>query len=157
MRHKDGINYIGGVFMFSMLQSIPYASAKISGNLAYPEIEGNVSFYEVYGGTVVVTSIKNLPGENGFHGFHIHDGNSCMPMSEGGHYNPTGQQHPQHVGDMPPLLANDGMAFSAFYTNRFNPEDVVGKVVVIHANPDDFISQPSGNSGSIVACGEIKM
>ncbi len=78
-------------------------------------------------------------------------------MSEGGHYNPTGQQHPKHVGDMPPLLANDGIAFSAFYTNRFNPEDIVGKVVVIHANPDDFTSQPSGNPGSIVACGEIKM
>ena len=143
--------------MFSMLQSMPYAKSKISGNSMYPEVTGEVSFYEVYGGTLVVASVKNLPNENGFHGFHIHDGSSCKPMSEGGHYNPTNQSHPQHVGDMPPLLANDGMAFSAFYTNRFYPEDVVGKVVVIHANPDDFVSQPSGNPGSIVACGEIYM
>ena len=99
--------------MFSILQSMPYASAKVVGNSMYPEIEGQVLFYEVYGGTVVVTSIKKLPGENNFHGFHIHSGNSCVPMSEGGHYNPNGQQHPQHVGDMPPLLANDGMAFGA--------------------------------------------
>ena len=97
-----------------------------------------------------------LPDGNGFHGFHIHDGNSCEPMMEGGHYNPTNKPHSQHVGDMPPLLANDGVAFSGFYTKRFYPEDIVGKVVVIHCNPDDFVSQPSGNPGSIIACGEIK-
>lgn len=141
--------------MFSMLQSMPTAGAKISGSLAYPKVTGEVLLYEVYGGTLVVASIKNLPSESGFHGFHIHDGSSCKSMSEGGHYNPDNQMHPQHVGDMPPLLANDGVAFSAFYTNRFYPEDVVGKVVVIHANSDDFTSQPSGNPGSIIACGEI--
>ena len=142
--------------MFSMLQSSPYAGAYVSGNSMYPKIKGKVSFYEVHGGTLVVASIKNLPDGNGFHGFHIHDGNSCESMMEGGHYNPTSQPHPQHVGDMPPLLANDGVAFSAFYTKRFYPEDMVGKVVVIHSNPDDFVSQPSGNPGSIIACGEIK-
>ena len=69
--------------------------------------------------------------------------------------NPTNQPHPMHAGDMPSLLASGGMAFSAFYTNRFYPEDIVGKVVVIHANPDDFKSQPSGNPGAMIACGEI--
>ena len=57
---------------------------------------------------------------------------------------------------MPPLLANQGTAFSAFYTDRFYPEDIVGKVVVIHAMADDFKSQPSGNPGSMIACGVIK-
>lgn len=142
--------------MFSMLQSIPYAKAEIKGNATYPDIRGTVSFYEVYGGTIVVASVKNLPERNKFHGFHIHDGSTCKPMMEGGHYNPTGQMHPMHVGDLPPLLSNDGMAYSAFYTNRFYPEDVVSKVVVMHANADDFTSQPSGNPGSIIACGEIK-
>ena len=37
-------------------------------------------------------------------GFHVHGGNSCESMPEGGHYNPTGQPHPQHVGDMPPTI-----------------------------------------------------
>lgn len=142
--------------MFSMSQSMPYAGAKVSGNSMYPEITGDVSFYEVYGGTLVVASVKNLPEGNGFHGFHIHDGSSCTPMMEGGHYNPTNQSHPRHAGDMPPLLANKGKAFSAFYTDRFYPEDIVGKVVVIHAMPDDFRSQPSGNPGNIVACGVIQ-
>lgn len=142
--------------MFSMFQSMPYATAHISGNSMYPEIEGKVSFYEVYGGTLVVAAVKNLPNGNGFHAFHIHDGSSCEPGREGGHYNPTNQPHPQHAGDMPPLLANQGTAFSAFYTDRFYPEDIVGKVVVIHAMPDDFKSQPSGNPGSMIACGEIK-
>ena len=142
--------------MFSMFQSMPYATAHISGNSMYPEIEGKVSFYEVYGGTLVVAAVKNLPNGNGFHAFHIHDGSSCGPGREGGHYNPTNQPHPQHAGDMPPLLANQGTAFSAFYTDRFYPEDIVEKVVVIHAMPDDFRTQPSGNPGSMIACGEIK-
>lgn len=135
---------------------MPYTIAEMSGNSMYPDIEGEVSFYEVHGGTFVVASVRNLPEGNGFHGFHIHDGKSCMPMQQGGHYNPTNMPHPQHAGDMPPLLANNGMAFSAFYTDRFYPEDIVGKVVVIHAMPDDFKSQPSGNPGDIVACGVIK-
>lgn len=142
--------------MFSMSQSMPYANAEVAGNSMYPEIRGEVYFYEMYGGTFVVASIKNLPEANGFHGFHIHTGSSCMPMMEGGHYNPTNKPHPLHAGDMPPLLANNGMAFGAFYTERFYPEDIVGKVVVIHEMPDDFTSQPSGNPGSIIACGAIK-
>lgn len=141
--------------MFSMNQTMPYAVAKISGDVNYPKIAGTVAFYEMYGGTFVVANIRNLPDGGTFHGFHIHAGDSCMEMKEGGHYNPTNQPHPQHAGDMPPLLANDEMAFSAFYTNRFYPEDVVGKVVIIHANPDDFKTQPSGNAGTIIACGKI--
>lgn len=142
--------------MFSMIQSMPYAGAKISGNSMYPKIEGEVSFYEMYGGTFVAAIVKGLPNGNGFHGFHIHDGDSCAPGRAGSHYNPTNQAHPQHAGDMPPLLANNGMAFSAFYTNRFYPEDIVGKVVIIHAMADDFKTQPSGNPGDIVACGVIE-
>ena len=142
--------------MFSINHTMPYAVAKVSGSSKYPEIEGIVYFYEVYGGTLVVANVKNLPEGNRFHGFHIHAGNSCMSMQEGGHYNPTNQAHPQHAGDMPPLLANNGMAFGAFYTDRFYPEDIVGKVVIIHLNPDDFTTQPSGNSGEIIACGVIE-
>ena len=66
------------------------------------------------------------------------------------------EMHPNHTGDMPPLLASDGTAFLAFYTNRFYPEDVIGRTVVIHAMRDDFMSQPSGNPGEEIACGEIE-
>lgn len=138
------------------LKKLPYASANISGNSTYPKIKGNVYFYEMYGGTYVEASFKNLPEDSSFHGFHIHDGSRCIPMMEGGHYNPTNQLHPQHAGDLPSVLSNDGMAYITFYTNRFYPEDIVGKVVVLHEQPDDFKSQPSGNPGRIIACGEIK-
>ena len=142
--------------MYSVVQGALSALAKIKGNEMYPYIYGEVLFYEVHGGTVVMASIKNLLDSNGFHGFHIHEGGSCEKMMQGGHFNPTNQAHPAHAGDLPPLLANRGNAFSTFYTNRFYPEDVIGKVVVIHAMPDDFKSQPSGNSGTILACGVIE-
>lgn len=58
-------------------------------------------------------------------------------------------------GDLPPLLSTHGAACSAVYTGRFYPDDVVGRTVVIHMNPDDFKTQPSGDSGEMIACGEI--
>ena len=142
--------------MFSMLSSMPYAGAEISGKSMYPDISGSVMFYEVYGGTLVVVSVRNLPDEDGFHGFHVHDERSCKSMMGGGHYNPMGNPHPQQSGDLRPRLAFVGLAYSAFYTIRFYPEDVIGKTVMIHADADDFLSQPSGDAGDIIACGEIK-
>lgn len=146
--------------------SMPDAQAKIKGNADYPNLSGNVFFYGVHGGTIVTAQITGLPVKNGavngtFHGFHIHEGGSCTGTAQepfknaGSHYNPKKTQHPDHAGDMPPLLSNNGMAFSTFYTDRFYPEDVIGKTVIIHAMPDDFKTQPSGNSGEMIACGEI--
>jgi len=73
-----------------------------------------------------------------------------------GHYNPDNLPHPYHSGDMPPLFGNDGTAFSVFLTNRFKIDEIIGRTVVIHAQPDDFTSQPSGNSGEKIACGIIE-
>lgn len=73
-----------------------------------------------------------------------------------GHYNPNHTEHPNHAGDLPPLLSNNGYAFLGFYTNRFHPEDVIGRTIIIHVNPDDFVSQPSGNAGEMIACGVIR-
>ena len=153
--------------MISITNTMPEAYAEIKGNSQYPDIKGKVSFYGVHGGTLVVAEVKGLPAMRGningtFHGFHIHEGGSCTGTAQepfknaGGHYNPQNTQHPNHAGDLPPLLANNGTAFSAFYTDRFYPENVVGKTVIIHAMPDDFKTQPSGNSGEMIACGEIK-
>lgn len=44
----------------------------------------------------------------------------------------------------------------SFFTNRFRPSQVIGKSVMIHQNPDDFRSQPSGNAGKRLACGVIQ-
>lgn len=44
----------------------------------------------------------------------------------------------------------------SFLTNKFTLQDVIGKVVIIHSMPDDFTTQPSGNSGEKIACGKIE-
>lgn len=73
-----------------------------------------------------------------------------------GHYNPNGCEHPYHAGDLPPLFGNNGIALSLFLTNQFSVNEVIGKTIVIHDHPDDFITQPSGNSGTKIACGVIR-
>ena len=94
-------------------------------------------------------------------GFHIHSGSQCGgnmqdPFADAGeHYNPNGCMHPYHAGDMPPLFGNNGYAFQIFLTDRFTVNDIIGKTVIIHSEPDDFRTQPGGNSGSRIACGQI--
>ena len=149
--------------MFSVNGEHPAATARIRGRMTDGTISGRVDFYGVYGGTVVVAMVRGLYGEpgKGFHGFHIHEGGGCTgnakdPFADTGqHDNPGNEPHPKHAGDLPPLLANNGTAWMAVYTDRFYPEDVIGKTVVIHAKPDDFNTQPSGDSGEKIACGEI--
>ena len=51
------------------------------------------------------------------------------------------------AGDFPVIFSNDGYASISFYTNKFMPEEVIGKSVIIHQNPDDYRSQPAGNAG----------
>ncbi len=135
------------------------ATAKIEGGSAYPQITGVVEFYQLQNGVLVVADIDNLPQtETNIFAFHIHEGGSCENdfSLTGGHYNPQGAMHPSHAGDMPPLFSNGGSAWQAFFTNRISVNEIIGKTVIIHDKVDDFTSQPSGNSGNKIACGEIK-
>lgn len=61
-----------------------------------------------------------------------------------------------HQGDMPVILSNDGDAFLSFFTRRFTIPEIIGKTVIVHLDPDDFTTQPSGNSGERIACGKIE-
>lgn len=72
------------------------------------------------------------------------------------HYNPGGCKHPYHADDLPPLFGNNGFVLSLFLTNRFSGDEVIGRTVIIHDQPDDFTTQPSGNSGTKTACGVIR-
>ena len=150
-----------------IMENHPTASAKIAGSAKYPHLRGRVDFYDTFGGTVLVASIYGITDINGkssqqFHGFHIHEGNACTGDSQDpfadtkGHYNPEKEEHPRHAGDLPPVLSNDGTAWMEIYTGRFYPMDVVGRTIVLHEMPDDFKTQPSGDSGMKIACGEIK-
>lgn len=143
----------------------PEALAILKGNKDYSELKGTVEFYNTYNGTILMVEVTGLGNimdkSNSFHGFHIHSGMKCTGTKEepfvdvDGHYNPGNTDHPDHAGDLPPLLANNGNAWMMVYTDRFYPEDVIGKTVIIHENPDDFKTQPSGNAGPMIACGEI--
>ncbi|MDY3869634.1 MAG: superoxide dismutase family protein [Clostridiaceae bacterium] len=72
------------------------------------------------------------------------------------HYDPGSCPHPYHAGDLPPLFGNSGYAFQVFFTDRFSVREILGKTVIIHANPDDFTTQPAGKAGQRIACGEIR-
>ena len=145
----------------------PNSAADISGGENYPGIRGRVIFRQQKNGVLVTADIYGLPtGEtgcdSGVFGFHIHEGEDCgsngqEPFSNTkGHYNPGDCPHPYHAGDLPPLFENDRYAYMSFLTNRFTATEIIGRTVVIHLKPDDFHSQPSGNSGEKIACGVIK-
>ena len=143
-----------------------FAVADIKGSRDYPDINGRVIFKKKGNGILVTAEVLGLPHEDGkckerVFGFHIHEGTSCTGNNEDlfadakGHYNPNNCMHPMHAGDMPPLFENNGYAYLSFYTNRFTIDEIIGKVVIIHDMPDDFKSQPSGDSGTKIACGKI--
>lgn len=145
----------------------PNAKAEIKGSMFYPKIQGDVWFYQTEYGVLVVADIEGLPNLDGncnnpIFAFHIHNGSRCSGNDDdpfanvGTHYNPHNCLHPQHAGDLPPLFSANGNAFLAVLTSRFNVYEVIGKTVIIHFSPDDFTTQPSGNSGVKIACGEIK-
>ena len=145
----------------------PNSAADIPGGENYPGIRGRVIFRQQKNGVLVTADIYGLPtGEtgcdSGVFGFHIHEGEDCgsngqEPFSNTkGHYNPGECPHPYHAGDLPRLFENDGYAYMSFLTNRFTATEIIGRTVVIHLKPDDFHSQPSGNSGEKIACGVIK-
>ena len=138
----------------------PDALAWIQGGMDAPGLSGWVRFFQENGRVLIVTRICGLPdNETGFFGFHIHQDNSCSDAGFPGtgiHYSSPDQPHPKHDGDLPPLLRCQGNAYMILKTDRFSVKDVIGRTIVIHIDPDDFYSQPSGNAGRKIACGVIR-
>lgn len=142
------------------------AVAIIKGSADYPKIKGLVRFYQTNSGVYVITSVTGLPKGDAacnspIFAMHIHTGGSCestnaepFPLTKA-HYNPDECMHPYHAGDLPPLFSAGGIAMSSVLTNRFTVNEIIGKTVVIHLKPDDFTTQPAGNSGEKIACGVI--
>lgn len=152
------------VFTELLLRDRPDAAAWIQGNAQYPDLDGMVKFYRTsYGGVLVEAQLFGLPdaavpGSSNFYAMHIHESGDCSNNFDntGMHYNPTNTEHPNHAGDMPPLFGNQGYAFSVFYDKRFTIQEIIGRAVIIHEKADDFTTQPSGNAGAKIGCGEIK-
>ncbi len=139
----------------------PNAIAYIKGGREAPYLYGEVKFHQKCGSVLAVANLYGLPKESksGFFALHIHEGGDCSGddfSGTGGHYNPTDAQHPTHAGDLPPLLLCNGGAYLAVKTDRFCVQDIIGRTIAIHSGSDDFNSQPAGNAGTKIACGEIK-
>jgi Cu-Zn family superoxide dismutase len=152
----------------SVVKGLPEAQAAVKGSPDYPDIHGMVFFYQLENGVLLVAQMEGLPHgaqdcpANVF-GFHIHEGAACTGSSAdpfagaGGHYNPDHCPHPAHAGDLPPLFGSrDGYAFQSVFTDRFSVSEIIGRTVIVHLSPDDFTTQPSGNSGARIACGLIR-
>ncbi len=154
----------GMIFTDILRSGTPDAVAWMKGNAQNPQLSGAVKFYSTpYGGVLVEAEIFGLPNietqfSSDFYAMHIHENGDCtLPFDKtGNHYNPTKEEHPNHAGDMVPLMGNQGYAWLAFYDKRFQISEIIGRSVIIHQMPDDFITQPSGNAGEKIGCGVIR-
>ena len=119
---------------------------------------------------LIYLDLYDLPP--GVHGFHIHENGTCEPpfKSAGGHLNPTGKQHGiknpkgEHLGDLPNLVIPPcGKLETQLQLTRMTVvegEDGLldgdGSALIIHAGPDDYTSDPAGNSGQRIACAVVR-
>ena len=129
---------------------------------------GTATFVQ-HGDTVLVMADISGLEPNSEHGFHVHARGDCSGNGEGagGHFNPFNRPHggpnsaERHAGDMPNLRADaSGHAVyrteSTLMTVTSGPGSIVGKGLIIHLNPDDYTTQPTGNSGARIACSVIQ-
>jgi Cu-Zn family superoxide dismutase len=129
---------------------------------------GTVRFVQAGDQVTVSGEVRGLK-PNAEHGFHVHEKGDCSSgdgMSTGGHFNPTGQPHGQHAhgahhtGDLPSLKADaSGVAKFSFTSKAIavgkGTTDVVGRGLIVHRDPDDYKTQPTGNAGPRLACAVI--
>lgn len=115
---------------------------------------------------VLVHVIAHVP--DGLHAFHIHENGDCTPpdfKSAGGHFNPNGTEHGllnphgAHAGDMPNLIARNGVAEAEIFLSGHTlhgEHGLFGHSLVIHEHGDDYRSNPAGDAGARIACAELK-
>lgn len=130
-------------------------------------LRGKVVFTQVDNGVRVVADVEGLtPGE---HGFHVHEHGDCGGKGAegaGSHYNPTNKKHggpdsaERHVGDLGNLDADEtGYAHYERVDSIIElsgPHSIVGRSVIVHADRDDYTTQPTGNAGAKIGCGVIE-
>lgn len=133
-------------------------------------VSGTLRFETMDGGVHVTGQVVGLTPDSQ-HGFHVHERGDCSApdaTSAGGHFNPAGSDHGRvgtathHVGDTDNLVA-DAQGLATVDTHLVGATlgdgaatDIVGKGVIVHARPDDYTSQPTGDAGDRLACGVIE-
>lgn len=130
---------------------------------------GSITLSQYPRGVFIHAEFQNLP--TGWHGFHIHQTGVCTPDFEaaGGHFAPNGTGHglddrTGHAGDLPNVYVGaDGTARYEAWTDAVSLTggetslfDSDGSAFVVHERPDDYVTDPSGNSGSRIACGVLE-
>ncbi len=138
------------------------SGSRVSGTLTLVPLQGGVHVRGQVGGLAA----------NGKFGFHVHEKGDCSAVdatSAGGHFNPAGTAHGRvgtgthHGGDMDNLVSNaEGVASVDAHLHGVTlgggaANDIAGRAVIVHADPDDYRSQPTGNAGARVACGVIRV
>ncbi len=131
------------------------------------QVSGTAQFAKDGDKIKLTVNVTGCP--EGQHGFHLHETGSCGDggKAAGGHWNPEGMQHGElgrteqhHKGDTGNVTCNaDGTGTLEFSTDVWaigggGKNDIIGKAVILHAEPDDF-GQPTGNAGGRIACGVI--
>lgn len=143
------------------------AGIAVINSLDNNKIQGKVLFIKVDEGVKVIADIEGLtPGE---HGFHIHEFGDCSSKTEnsmGAHFNPTNSKHggpesaEKHVGDLGNLSADENGRAHYEAVNKViklqGRNSILGRSIIIHADKDDFVTQPAGASGDKIACGIIE-
>ena len=144
----------------------PTKAVAVLAPTAGNSVHGVVTFTTVSGGVRITTQVEGLPA--GGHGFHIHELGDCSApdgTSAGGHFNPAGTAHAgpdaqaRHVGDLGNLTA-DAQGNASYdrtdtQVSLTGPRGVIGRGVIVHAQPDDITTQPTGAAGARLACGVI--
>lgn len=133
------------------------------------QTRGELRFAAVGERIEVSGTISGLPG-NSTHGFHVHETGDCSApdaTSAGGHFNPASTDHGRvgqgehHAGDSDNITADaDGNATVQGWLEGATvgdgaATDIVGKAVIVHADEDDYATQPTGDAGDRLACGVI--
>ncbi|HTE05742.1 MAG TPA: superoxide dismutase family protein [Planctomycetota bacterium] len=130
------------------------------------QVTGMITFTQQPGGVEVHVHIEHLaPGK---HGFHIHEMGDCSAhdgMSAGGHFNPDDKPHgdrlalARHAGDLGNVTADGAGVVEIVFTDTqialSGPHSIIGRSAMVHADPDDGTTQPTGNSGKRIACGVV--
>ena len=154
------------------MQDMYSGESKATANLEPTKgnnVRGTATFAEK-GGRVHLTANVSGLRPNAEFGFHIHEAGDCSSgdgMSAKSHFNPYGKPHgdpksgERHAGDMPSLRSDaSGSAQASFeldiITVAPGPASVVGRGLIVHVQPDDYKTQPTGNAGARSACAVIQ-
>ncbi|MFU8863220.1 MAG: superoxide dismutase family protein [Rhodobacterales bacterium] len=131
---------------------------------------GSASLSQTNSGVLIEIEVQGLPAES-WVAFHVHEGGTCNHEdgheSAEGHFNPGGAEHGflpdggPHAGDMPNQYVPESGVLRAQVLNTFvsledGDTDIRGRTLMIHAEPDDYQSQPSGDAGDRIACAVIE-